>query len=647
MKKRLLYFLIAGICISLIGIIIVQFFWIRNAFNIKESQFDRGVNEALGSAVNKIETRENMYFISRNFEGDSIMSIVQAFTKDTSQIIMERLNSLLASNELQPCKEKECPANQPFLPSPPSPPRQRREVIHYSYQYNFTPLQSEMDSISKQMEQFMKEFPDARLNTFSFEWNDQLAQLDSIFEKGRGSYRFQEEMPNDLVITNLEGEVIVEAPDPRGSNFIRYRMPQVMDPRIVYHRPQNQARRKQLKENSIQKLDNKANKIKDVIKKMAIELETKPAPVQQRINKKNLQATLSKAFADKGIDLPFEFAVYSPSNDSNPIPIRSAGFVKENQSTSHRVSLFPDDLFQKPDLLLVFFPDQKTHVLKSLSLLLFGSILFTLIIGLTSGASIVVMIRQKKISDIKTDFINNMTHEFKTPIATISIAADSINNPRVIGEPDTIKNFTRIIKEENNRMNARVEQVLQMAMLDSRDFHLRPHVVDMNLLIERSVDHFRLQIEKRDGVIRTLLEATNSFAEVDEDHILNVLLNLLDNSNKYSLTKPEIDVFSFNRSGKIYFGVQDKGLGMSAETQRKVFDKFFRVTSGNIHNIKGFGLGLSYVKAIVLAHHGEIRISSEVGKGSRFEICLPALSKSTLEDEGIIVDGETNIGSEL
>jgi signal transduction histidine kinase len=242
------------------------------------------------------------------------------------------------------------------------------------------------------------------------------------------------------------------------------------------------------------------------------------------------------------------------------------------------------------------------------------------------------MIRQKKISDIKTDFINNMTHEFKTPIATISIAADSITNPRVIAEPETIKNFTRIIKEENNRMNTRVEQVLQMALLDSRDFKLRPGLVDMNYLIEKTVDHYRLQIEKREGSITSRLEAENSLADVDEDHLRNVLLNLLDNANKYSITKPEIEVFSFNRSGKFFFGVQDKGMGMSHEVQRKVFDKFYRVTSGNIHNIKGFGLGLSYVKAIVLAHHGDIRITSEPGKGSRFEISLPT-AHDTVEDK--------------
>ena len=628
MNKRTLYILIVSICISLLGIIIVQFFWIRNAFQVKESQFERSVNDALGSVVNKIETRENMYFISRNFEGDSIMRIVKAFARDTTQAIKERLDSLMALNEM--------PVTKRSPQRPPPPPHYLRHppptsVIHYSYQYNVVPVQEGFDSVTVKMEQFFQEMPSPDSNEFNFEWNDQIGRIDSLMETNINEPGWQS-MDMQPEGENVQGgQIIIESPGSNGSPTVRYLIPQINSMRPQQMPNQVNRNRKQFRENNIQKLDNKAKKIRDFIKQMAIAIETQPAPIQQRINKKSLQATLSKSFSDKGINLPFEFAVFSPSNDTNHIPIRSSGFTNDYEQTEHRVSLFPNDLFHKPDLLLVYFPGQKTHVLKSLSLLMVGSILFTLIIILSSSASIVVMIRQKKISDIKTDFINNMTHEFKTPIATISIAADSITNPRVISEPETIKNFTRIIKEENNRMNTRVEQVLQMALLDSRDFNLRPDIVDMNNLIEKVVSHYRLQIEKREGAISTRLDAEHALAEVDEDHMRNVLLNLLDNANKYSIIKPEIEVFSFNRSGKYYFGVQDQGVGMSHDAQRRVFDKFFRVTSGNIHNIKGFGLGLSYVKAIVLAHHGDISIQSELGKGSRFEISLPGVNEQDEE----------------
>jgi signal transduction histidine kinase len=233
------------------------------------------------------------------------------------------------------------------------------------------------------------------------------------------------------------------------------------------------------------------------------------------------------------------------------------------------------------------------------------------------------MLRQKKISDIKTDFINNMTHEFKTPLATISIALDSINNPKIIDTPDKIRSYTKVIKEENNRMNARVEEVLQMALLDSKDFKLVTRDIDLNTLIRKVTDTIRLQVENKEGTIAVDLGAERTTVNADEVHLSNVFMNLLDNANKYSPGKPEIRVTTSNTGSSVAVAVEDKGIGMSPETQHRVFDKFFRVTSGNIHNIKGFGLGLSYAKAIVLAHKGALNVSSQPGKGSRFEVVLP------------------------
>ena len=236
------------------------------------------------------------------------------------------------------------------------------------------------------------------------------------------------------------------------------------------------------------------------------------------------------------------------------------------------------------------------------------------------------MIRQKKISDIKTDFINNMTHEFKTPIATISVAIDSINNPKVLQRPDIIKNYTKVIKEENNRMNTRVEQVLQMALLDSSEFKLNEKILDIHEVIRTITDNIRLQAESRNGKLIVDLEAQRMHVMADESHMTNVLISILDNGIKYSPVNPEIKVSTFNSGPSIIISISDNGIGMNSETQKKIFDKFFRVTSGNIHSIKGFGLGLSYAKAIVLAHRGEIKVTSEVDQGSRFDIVLPSIA---------------------
>ena len=624
MNKRTLYILIVSICISLLGIIIVQFFWIRNAFQVKESQFERSVNDALGSVVNKIETRENMYFISRNFEGDSIMRIVKAFARDTTQAIKERLDSLMALNEM--------PVTKRSPQRPPPPPHYLRHppptsVIHYSYQYNVVPVQEGFDSVTVKMEQFFQEMPTPDSNEFNFEWNDQIGRIDSLMETNINEPGWQ---PMDMQPEGeniQEGQIIIESPGSNGSPTVRYLIPQINSMRPQQMPNQVNRNRKQFRENNIQKLDNKAKKIRDFIKQMAIAIETQPAPIQQRINKKSLQATLSKSFSDKGINLPFEFAVFSPSNDTNHIPIRSSGFTNDYEQTEHRVSLFPNDLFHKPDLLLVYFPGQKTHVLKSLSLLMVGSILFTLIIILSSSASIVVMIRQKKISDIKTDFINNMTHEFKTPISTISLACEALGDHDLRKSDEVFTSYINMIREENNRLAGMAEKILQTAVIDKGQLKMKKETINLHEIIQDVIKNLRIQVEIKDGEIISRLTAEKPQIEGDKVHITNLVYNLLDNANKYSPRKPMIRINTENAHNGIVITIEDKGIGISRNEQKKIFDKLYRVPTGNIHEIRGFGLGLSYVKAIVEEHHGKISLESEVDRGTKFTVFLPFIIK--------------------
>jgi len=325
---------------------------------------------------------------------------------------------------------------------------------------------------------------------------------------------------------------------------------------------------------------------------------------------------------EKGLQDDFEFAVVSGACEKL-VPVKSAGFTGENLESPYRISLFPNDVFQKSNFLLLAFPSQQRHLFESIFFLLLGSIIFTLIIIITFTVTILVILKQKKISEIKSDFINNMTHEFKTPIATISLAADSINNPKVLDFPEKVKYFTNIIKEENRRMNAQVENVLQMSLIDKRDFDLHVIELDVHEIISRAAKNIRLQAERKEGEIVLDLKAGNPVIETDENHLYNVITNLLDNAIKYSPEKPFIRICTENTFDGIKISVEDNGIGISKEAQQRIFDKFFRVSTGNIHNVKGFGLGLSYVKAIVLSFKGKISIESEPGKGSRFEVFLP------------------------
>jgi len=224
---------------------------------------------------------------------------------------------------------------------------------------------------------------------------------------------------------------------------------------------------------------------------------------------------------------------------------------------------------------------------------------------------------------MKTDFINNMTHEFKTPIATISLASDSITNKTVIDNPEKIKRFAGIIKQENRRMLDQVEKVLQMAKIDKRDFELKLTDVNINDVVYQATENSRLKIIKREGQLDVSLNATNPMVQGDLTHISNIIHNLLDNAEKYSNEKPKIIVTTKDATGGVEISIRDNGIGMNQESIKHIFDKFYRVHTGNRHDVKGFGLGLSYVKALMDAHQGKVKVTSELGTGSTFSVFFP------------------------
>jgi len=273
--------------------------------------------------------------------------------------------------------------------------------------------------------------------------------------------------------------------------------------------------------------------------------------------------------------------------------------------------------------LFLYLPHRKQIIWKNLIPAATGSLLFTSLILACFAYTIYIIQRQKKISDMKNDFINNMTHEFKTPIATISLATDSINNPSIISNQDKVQRFTRIIKQENTRMLGQVEKVLQLAQLEKKDLQLKFSEINVHQLLQEISEHVNLQIKGKKGDLKLNLEAKNPVIEGDLTHISNILYNLLDNANKYSPDSPDIKVTTKNVLQGIEISIEDKGIGISRENQKYIFEKFYRVSTGNLHDVKGFGLGLSYVKVMVDAHQGQIQVKSSLGKGSNFVLYFP------------------------
>jgi len=337
----------------------------------------------------------------------------------------------------------------------------------------------------------------------------------------------------------------------------------------------------------------------------------------RHIDPLKLKSIIKKELAENDIPLEFHCAIFS----GDSILVRD--FKKTIHPKWYKVSIFPDDIFNRDLYLGIYFPVMETFINRHNSLIPGLSIVITLIVFIIYLLSILSIIRQKKLSAMKTDFINNMTHEFKTPITTIGIAADSISQEDVIKDEERVRFFSNMIIKENQRLNDNVERILQAARFDRKELYFRFQDVQVHDLIKEAIQGISIQVEKRGGRIVAKLDAKNPLIQTDPIHFTNMVHNLLDNANKYSPESPDITVSTLSDNKGLYLSVEDKGIGISKRVQTKIFDKFYRLTYGNLDNIKGFGLGLSYIKTILKLNKGSIKVYSEPGKGSRFVIFIP------------------------
>ena len=345
-------------------------------------------------------------------------------------------------------------------------------------------------------------------------------------------------------------------------------------------------------------------------------------PIQERVSVEQLGKYLKDELHKYGVKTPFEFGIYS---NGLATKIRSENF-KYNSNTTYGIPILQDNEGMSMYQLLVSFPQKSKFVFSSLIGISTLSLLFTLVIVLTYSSALNQLIKQKQISEIKTDFINNMTHEFKTPIATINLALDAIKNPKIIEDKEKVQRYLQMIKEENKRMHAQVENVLRISKLEKNELDISKEPRDVTEIIEYAIEHVSLIVEDRQGIIHQHFNAQRSTILLNEVHFTNILVNVLDNAIKYSPDAPIIDVFTENIKDFILIKIQDQGAGMSKVAQKRVFEKFYREHTGDLHNVKGHGLGLAYVKQIVEDHNGQIFVESEKGKGSTFILKMPLIN---------------------
>ncbi|MBR6629701.1 MAG: HAMP domain-containing histidine kinase [Bacteroidaceae bacterium] len=347
-------------------------------------------------------------------------------------------------------------------------------------------------------------------------------------------------------------------------------------------------------------------------------------PLEARVNFRALDRDLQAELLNNGIEIPYHFTV--STSDGREV-YRCSDYEATGEEDAYSQILFGNDPPSKMGVLKIHFPTMNSYIFSSVRFMI-PALFFTVVLCLTFMFTLYIIFRQKKVTELKNDFINNMTHEFKTPVSTISLAAQMLADDSVSKSPQMMQHVTGIINDEAKRLRFQVEKVLQISLFDEQKATLKTRELDVNELVTGVVNTFALKVEKNGGTIVTHLDATQPIVMGDEMHITNVVFNLLDNAVKYKRDDDplRLTIRTWNESGKFCLSIQDNGIGIKKENLKRVFDRFYRVHTGNVHDVKGFGLGLAYVKKVIQDHRGTIRAESELGVGTKFIIVLPLLN---------------------
>ena len=520
MNNKLFSLLIVLMSLSLLGIIFVQGYWIKNSYQNREDQFTLNIRQVLISVSKEIQLEEiEKYYQVYNSIIDTIQVPDQvSFSELIYTITNERKDEIYIFSD---------------------------GVLEENYKLSSSALDLDMDSIQ------FKKITSRKITT--------------------------------KITPGIDGS------------------------RNVQSKTESFKRLKDYEQNQFE------NAYKNILSK---------TPIHKRTSGEKIKQLINKQLEELGLSTNFEYAVYS---NNLATKIRSRNFTLDPTST-YGVPLFVNDDIKTNFQLYVNFSDKENFVLSSIMGMAILSILFTGVIILTYASALRQLLKQRQISQIKTDFINNMTHEFKTPIATINLALDALKNPKVSDNKEFIARYHNMIREENRRMHTQVENVLRISKLENDELDLEKGEVNLHDIIENAITHVSLIVEHKGGYIKTHLNALNSSVYGSNIHLTNIIVNIIDNAIKYTEAAPEIDIYTENEGKHIILKIVDKGIGMNKVVQKKIFEKFYREQMGNIHNVKGHGLGLSYVKRILDDHNSEINVESEKGKGSTFSIKIHLIS---------------------
>lgn len=610
MSKRVVILIISLLFLSLIGLSIIQLHWINNSIDLENKLFKLNVQEALANVTKKIEVQDAINAISRHVQNSTqpevlIQKVSQpAFRTKSSQKQNEVLQVLINQQ------------NDPISESKSEIIDNLKKMMH---------LDSSMClSIT---------FPEPDGNSsFTLETRKEQVLMNVTKSDSAKTSQFHLKLSinDNLKENSFVQRVFVDSFQRMKKEYFKDTLPEATPvPVAVRNVARTDFFQMSNPNEQINKVNEKGNSAKimflsDIASKVTDEIACSNKTILERVPPSLLDSLIKTELHNKWIEIPYQYCIVSGNNDS--IVYTHATSNDDFHKTSYKASLFPSDIVTTPHFLILSFPKSDSFDWKTIWMPVTASLAFILLIVGSFSFTVLSMLKQKKLSDMKSDFINNMTHEFKTPIATISLASEALKDPLVSKNSDRLSRFISIIFDENKRLACQVEKVLQAAQLDRGDFRLNLDKVNLHDIIQNAIDHIILQIDAKHGQISSAFHADNAFVHADEVHLTNIIFNLLDNANKYSNQTPNIYVSTRNCDKGIIVSVQDNGIGITRDEQKRIFEKFYRVPTGNLHDVKGFGLGLSYVKTMIEAHFGTISVQSEQHKGTRFDIFMPNLS---------------------
>jgi two-component system, OmpR family, phosphate regulon sensor histidine kinase PhoR len=587
MSKNKIRIIISLMALSSLALMAFQMYWIGHISRANNEVFGANVREAMQQVVRKLEKQELIYITQKKTLEDG---------KRKELLAMSR-----ATNTHKPPFKKEI--------------KKYPKVLAYN---NIDALQPNVHSDVLNMDAiqiFGKNLP---LNEITFQLNvdnPSIADVEAINQF------------NNFVNGQMEDWVKVQEFD----DTINDSLYKIENKSNKVHRKAKQKLKKfpiktiSKSKEQFDKIVQKSELMKDVFGDFLL----KERPISDRINRIGLDSMLHYEIEQRGINIPLEYGIALNKDTSALHFVSSPNINLQKQkiikSQGFSASLFPNDLYNSGNQLFVYFPDKERFILSKMWMNILGSIVMLGIVLSCFYIAVNTILKQKKLAEIKNDFINNMTHEFKTPISTISLACEVLNDKDMGANPSVVSRYLGIINDENKRLGTQVEKVLQTALLDKGEVKLKMAELNLHETINKVVENISPQIEMKGGKINLNLNAENNIINADQVHITNIIFNLLDNAIKYSKNNPEISLESENIENGVKISIADNGIGMSAEEQKNIFEKFYRVPTGNLHDVKGFGLGLSYVKKMVEEHHGSIKVKSKIGEGSTFDVFLPQI----------------------